>query len=267
MRFVSMASGSSGNCSYIGTDHTHVLVDAGISCKRIDESLKSLGVKAGELDGIFVTHEHSDHIQGLRVLCKKYQVPVYATAETLDAIRKSDKKKEIDEELFHAVTADEKMMIGDIEMCPFSNSHDAANPVGYRAEACGHSVAVVTDLGTYSQYTINHLLGLDALLLEANHDVRMLEVGPYPFSLKRRILGNRGHLSNESAGHLLNELLHDGTKHIYLGHISKENNFEDLAYETVCTEIETGSSPYHAKDFPITVAKRDGLSEVIFLGE
>ena len=251
----------------MGTDHTHILVDAGISCKRIDEGLKSLGVHTKELDGIFITHEHSDHVQGLRVLCKKYQVPVYGTAETLEAIKRLDKKQEIDPELFCPVKADEAVLVKDMQLMPFSNSHDAANPVGYRVEAGGNSVAVVTDLGVYSQYTINHLLGLDAILLEANHDVRMLEVGPYPFHLKRRILGSRGHLSNESAGHLLNELLHDNMKHVYLGHISKENNFEELAFETVCGEIEAGEKPYHAKDFPISVARRDGMSEVIFLGE
>ena len=267
MRFVSIASGSSGNCSYIGTDHTHILVDAGIACKRINDGLADLGVKTKELDGIFITHEHSDHIQGLRVMCKKYQVPVYGTQETLDAIHRLDKKQEIDTELFHPVLPDERVQLGDVEVCPFSNSHDAANPVGYRVEAGNYAVGIVTDLGTYSQYTVSHLLGLDAVLLEANHDVRMLEAGPYPFYLKRRILGSKGHLSNESAGHLLNELLHDGMKHIMLGHISKENNFEDLAYETVCLEIETGDRPYHAKDFPISVAGRDRMSEVIYLGE
>lgn len=265
MRFVSIASGSSGNCTYIGTDHTHVLVDAGIACKRIDEGLASLGVSAKELDGILITHEHSDHIQGLRVLCKKYEIPVYGTKETLDAIHKLDKKQEIDPQLFCAVQPDEDVSIGELSVCPFSNSHDAANPVGYRAGDGRHSVAVVTDLGVYSQYTVNHLLGLDSVLLEANHDVRMLEVGPYPFYLKRRILGSKGHLSNESAGQLLNELLHDGIKHILLGHVSKENNFEDLAYETVCSEIEAGDKPYHARDFPISVAGRDKMSEVIEL--
>ena len=267
MRFVSLASGSSGNSSYIGTDHTHILIDAGISCKRIDDSLHSLGIKSDELNGIFITHEHSDHIQGLRIMSKKHHVPIYGTSETLEAIHRMDKKQEIDPQLFCPVNPDEPVTVGEITVNPFSNSHDAVNPVGYRVDAAGYSVAVVTDLGVYSQYTLNHLQKLDAMLIESNYDVRMLEAGPYPFPLKRRIVGNRGHLSNENAGHLLNEILHDEVQHIYLGHISKENNFEELAYETVCSEIETGETPYHAKDFPITVAKRDSMSDVIFLGE
>lgn len=266
MRFVSIASGSSGNCIYVGNDHTHLLFDAGITCKRIDSGIQSLGIKAEDLSGIFITHEHSDHISGLRVFSKKHHIPIYGTKETLQAIAGLDKKSEIDPQLYCAVAPDEAVQVGDFCVMPFANSHDAANPVGYRASADGHSAGIVTDLGVYSQYTINHLLGLDVLLLEANHDIHMLEVGPYPFSLKRRILGNRGHLSNESAGQLLGELLHDRMKHVFLGHLSKENNYAELAYETVCCEINMGENPYHAGDFPISVARRDEMSEIIQIG-
>ena len=264
MRFVSIASGSSGNCTYIGTDHTHLLVDAGISCKRIDTGVQELGIKPDELAGVLITHEHSDHISGIRVFSKSIMCRFMAQ-KTLEAIERMDVKKEIDPDLYRPVRADEQIVVGDFTVTPFSNSHDAANPVGYRAEAEGHSVGVVTDLGVYSQYTINHLLGLDAVLLEANHDVHMLEAGPYPFPLKRRILGQKGHLSNEAAGHLLNELLHDGMKHIVLGHLSKENNYAELAYETVCCEVNMSENPYNSGDFPITVARRDAMSDVIYI--
>ena len=265
MRFVSIASGSSGNCTYVGTDNTHLLIDAGISCKRIDTAMQQLGIKSDELDGVLITHEHIDHISGLRVFSKKHHVPIYGTKETLEAIECIDTKKEIDPYLYHPVSTDQKLAIGDFCITPFSNSHDAANPVGYRAEANGHAIGVATDLGIYSSYTVNHLLGLDAILLEANHDVHMLEAGPYPFQLKRRILGRKGHLSNETAGQLLNELLHDKMKHIVLGHLSKENNYAELAYETVCCEVNMGATPYNSGDFPITVAKRDTMSEVIYI--
>lgn len=265
MRFATIASGSSGNSAYIGTDNSHILVDAGIACKRIADGLSQLGVKADELDGVFITHEHSDHIAGLRVFSKKYHVPIYGTKETLDVIAGLDKKGEIDRELYHPVLPDEQVEIGDFTVTPFSNSHDAVNPVGYRAQAGKASVGVVTDLGVYGQYTVNHLLGLDAVLLEANHDIKMLEAGPYPFMLKRRILGSKGHLSNEAAGQLLNELLHDGMKHVFLGHISKENNYEELAYEAVCCEVNMSGNKYSSRDFPITVAKRDAMSEVVNL--
>lgn len=265
MRFVSIASGSSGNCTYIGSNQTHILIDAGISCKRIDTGLKELGIKSGELDGIFITHEHSDHIQGLRVMSKKFSVPIYGTKETLLKIKEVDKKNEIDESLFRPILPDVELKIGDMVVNPFRNSHDAANPVAYRVNHEKKSVAVVTDLGVYNQYTVDHLLHLDAILLEANHDVKMLEMGTYPYYLKRRILGDYGHLSNENSGRLLSELLHDNLKHVVLGHLSKENNYEALAYEAVCLEVTMSDNQYKASDFSISVAKRDSVSEVIYI--
>lgn len=265
MRFVSLASGSSGNSTYIGTDNTHILVDAGITCRRIDMGLNELGIKGNELDGIFITHEHTDHIQGLRILSKKYQIPIYGTEETLEQIEMSDKKKEIDTNLFRSILPDIPLKIGDLTVKPFSNHHDAANPLAYRVENAGKSVAVVTDLGTYSDYTIQNLEKVDALLLEANHDVHMLEAGSYPYYLKRRILSSMGHLSNDACGELLNSILHDGIKKIFLGHLSKENNMAELAYETVSLAITMGETPYKGNDFPIQVAKRDQMSEVVYL--
>ncbi len=263
MQLTSLASGSSGNCINISSDRTHILIDAGISCKRIGDGLNQLDLKPEELSGIFITHEHSDHICGLKVFSKKYNIPLYGTAETLEAIQKIDKKKEIDLSLYRPILPDSELAVGDLTICPFSNTHDAANPVGYRVNCGQKSAAVVTDLGNYSQYTINHLLNLDVLLLEANHDVRMLQAGSYPYALKRRILSDYGHLSNEASGRLLSELLHDNMKAILLGHLSKENNFEDLAYEAVRMEVEISDTPYHASDFSISVAKRDHLSETI----
>lgn len=265
MRFVSIASGSSGNCIYLGTDHTHILIDAGISCKRINNGLEDLGIKSSELDGIFITHEHSDHIQGLRVFSKKFGVPIYGTKETLEEIAKADKKGEIDPGLYHPVALDVPVPVKEMQVLPFSSSHDAANPVVYRVDGGGKSAAVVTDLGCYSDYTLQHLQNLDGVLLESNHDVRMLEIGPYPYYLKRRILGERGHLSNDTCGELLNNILHDGIKHIFLGHLSKENNYEALAYETVRTSVTMAPSPYKGDDFSISVAGRDHPSEIVYL--
>ena len=150
-----------------------------------------------------------------------------------------------------------------MEVLAFSNSHDAANPVAYRVQSNMSSVGVVTDLGDYNDYTVQHLLNLDAILLEANHDVRMLEMGSYPYYLKRRIFGKYGHLSNECAGQLLNEVLHDNLKYIMLGHLSQENNYEALAYETVCCEIDMADTKYHSSDFPIYVAQRNQMSPAI----
>ena len=265
MRMVSIASGSSGNCIYIGSDKTHILVDAGISNKRIQQGLNDIGLKGGDVDGILITHEHSDHIKGLGVLARKYQVPIYATRETLDELRSKSSLGDYDRELLHPVCPDVDFVVGDLTVKPFSIDHDAANPVAYRVQCGERSVAVATDMGHYDQYIIDHLRDLDALLLESNHDVRMLESGPYPYYLKRRILGDHGHLSNENAGRLLNCILHDRMKKILLGHLSKENNYAELAYETVRLEIDEGDCPYGAADFSITVAGRDQMSEIVNL--
>lgn len=265
MRFVSIASGSNGNCIYLGTDHSHILIDAGISCKRMNCGLQELGIRSDELDGIFITHEHSDHIQGLRVFSKKFGVPIYGTEKTLQEIARADKKGEIDPALYHPVQPDVAVTVGDMKVLPFSSSHDAADPVVYRVEGGGRSAAVVTDLGCFTDYTIAHLQNLDGVLLESNHDIRMLETGPYPYYLKRRILGDRGHLSNDTCGDLLNAILHDNMKHIFLGHLSKENNFEELAYETVKVSVTMAPTPYKGDDFSISVAGREHASEVVYL--
>ena len=256
MRFCSIASGSSGNCIYVGSDNTHVLVDIGISGKKMETGLNSLELTGRDLDGILITHEHSDHIKGLGVISRKYGIPIYATAGTVDAMVRTNALGKIPEGIFHEIQENEPFMINDLKVNPFTIPHDAAQPVGYRLEHEGHSVGIATDLGKYNDYIIENLQGLDALLLEANHDIRMLQVGKYPYYLKQRILGNKGHLSNETAGKLLCELLHDDLKYVLLGHLSKENNLPQLAHEAVRLEITMGESPYQASDFDITVASR-----------
>ncbi|MBO5165448.1 MAG: MBL fold metallo-hydrolase [Lachnospiraceae bacterium] len=265
MRFCSIASGSSGNCIYTGSEATHLLVDVGISGKKTEEGLHALGLTGADIDGILITHEHSDHIAGLGVLCRKYNIPVFATRGTIQAILRSGGKNAPDESLFNEIEADRKIIIKDMTVCPMRISHDAAQPVGYRIGYGDKKVAVCTDLGVFNDYTVECLKGMDALLLEANHDVNMLQVGPYPYYLKQRILGDRGHLSNENSGRLLNRILHDNLKAILLGHLSKENNMPELAYEAVRMEITMGDSPYKADDFRIHVAERNGLSPVITL--
>lgn len=263
MDFCSIASGSSGNCIYVGSDQTSVLIDTGISRKRIVDGLHEIDRKPEELKGILITHEHSDHIKGLGVMSRKYHIPIYATAGTIDGIRNSSSLGQIDEDLFHTIRADGKFQIEDLEVEPFAISHDAAEPVAYRLDNGEKSVAVVTDLGYYDEKIVSHLKDLDGVLLESNHDIHMLQVGSYPYYLKQRILGNRGHLSNENAGRLLCEILNDRIKTILLGHLSRENNYEALAYETVCAEVTLGDNPYKAGDFPIAVAARDHISPAL----
>lgn len=265
MRLCSIASGSSGNCIYTGGEHTHLLVDTGISKKRVEEGLKALDIKGEELSGILITHEHIDHVQGLGVFSRKYEVPIYATKGTIEGIKKISSIGKMPEGLFHEIQTDETFTLGELKVEPFKISHDANEPSGYRIGDGDKSVAVATDLGKYDDYTVEHLKNLDAIVLEANHDLKMLEVGPYPYPLKRRVAGDKGHLSNELSGRLLCDILHDNLKHVVLGHLSKENNYEELAYETVKLEVTLGDNPYKGDDFPITVAKRSSVSEIIDL--
>ena len=265
MRLCSIASGSSGNCIYAGSDTTHLLIDTGISGKRIEQGLNALGLTGRDIDGILVTHEHADHISGLGIMARKYGVPIYLTPGTKHAIWKAGAIGAVDSDLFNDIYPDETFQIKDISIYPVQTSHDAAQPVAYRLQSEKKSVAVMTDLGVYTDYTVECLRGLDALLIEANHDVNMLQVGPYPYYLKQRILGEKGHLSNESCGRLLSRLLHDKLKAVLLGHLSKENNLEELAYETVRVEITMADTPYRGEDFPIRVAGRDTMSELILV--
>ncbi len=263
MRFTSIASGSSGNCTYVGSENTHILIDAGVSKKRIEEGLNGLGVSLSDLSAIFVTHEHVDHIAALHTILKKYDIPIYATGGTIEGIRNSDKKCEMIDSRFIPVQVDRAVSVGDMIINPMKISHDANEPCGYRVYCGDKKVGIATDLGCYTDYTVECLLDCDALLLEANHDVRMLQTGPYPYQLKRRILGDMGHLSNEKSGELLCKLLNDKMKGIFLGHLSKENNLPELAYETVRVEIDMGENPFHSSDFQIMVAKRSELSPVL----
>ena len=263
MRLCSIASGSSGNCIYVGSDHTHLLVDAGISKKKIEEGLHELQVKGEELDGILVTHEHADHIQGLGVFSRKYGVPIYATKGTLRGIMNCKNLGKMPEGIYKEIDVDKEFVIGDVTVHPFAISHDANQPSAYRFEHSDKRVAVATDLGKYDSYIVENLKKLDAILLESNHDIHMLEVGPYPYYLKQRVLGDRGHLSNELSGRLLCDILHDNLKKVVLGHLSKENNYAELAYETVKLEVTLGNNPYNGEDLPISVAKRDSISEII----
>lgn len=263
MRLCSIASGSSGNCIYVGSDATHLLVDVGISGKRAECGLNSLGISGRDLDGILVTHEHADHIAGIGVMARKYEIPIYATPGTIDAMKQCSGVGKIDEDLFVEVQADKKLTIKDITVNPMRISHDAAEPVAYRFGYGSKKAAICTDLGVFNDYTVECLKGMDALLIEANHDVNMLQVGPYPYYLKQRILGDRGHLSNENSGRLLSKILHDKLQTIVLGHLSKENNLPELAYEAVRMEITMGDNPYRAEDFTIQVANRSEVSPVI----
>lgn len=268
MKVCAIASGSSGNSVYVGYGDTHLLVDAGISGKRIEDALVTLGTAAEALQGILITHEHSDHIQGIGVLARRYGIPLYATAETFVSMRKGRTNiGRIPEELFHAVSPGDTLRFDGITAKVYSVSHDAANPVCYTFEAEGTKAALVTDLGGYDDRIISAVSGADILYLEANHDENMLLAGSYPYLLKQRILGERGHLSNDAAARLVCTVLHPGLKHVILAHLSKENNFPELAYETVRVELLAAAREKNLEMPDLFVASRDTVSRAVAVGE
>lgn len=262
MRLCSIASGSGGNCVYVGSENTHLLIDVGISGKKVDAGLKELELSVKDIQGFFITHEHIDHVRGLGVLARRYEIPIYATEGTFEKIKQMSTLGNINESLFHVIQADESFQIGDVKIKPFLVSHDAAEPVAYRLECGNKSLAVATDMGAYNEYTVQYLKNLDVVLLEANYDARMLQTGPYPYVLKNRIMSEYGHLSNESSGQLLCRVLHDNLKKIYLGHLSKENNYPELAYEAVRLEIQMSEIAYQPSDFDIEVVSQNINSDI-----
>lgn len=263
MRLCSLYSGSSGNCIYVGSDHTNILIDAGVSMKKIIAALSQIDVKPEEIDCILITHEHSDHIGGLGVFLRKYGIPVYGTAKTLEAVSHYKSLGKVDFSLFNSIHPEESFLINDIYVKAISTWHDAADPVCYTATDGKNKISIATDLGDYNSHIVDALSGSDAMLIEANHDIRMLEVGPYPYPLKQRILSQYGHLSNERGGQLVRELLNDHIKGIYLGHLSKENNYPDLAFEAVKSELYGNAYSNDYRDFNIMVANRDTCSPLI----
>ena len=262
MQLYSIASGSSGNCIYLGEEDGGILIDAGISRKRIVTGLERKGLSLDDIKAIFITHEHSDHISGLGPVLRKNPIPVYATADTVSAIWEKTNMNNISPELFHSIRPEEEIEAGEMLVRPFSISHDAVDPVCYTVEKQGKRAAVATDMGCFDDTIIRVLGQCDSVLIEANHDINMLQVGPYPYSLKMRILGNKGHLSNTSCADLIKEILHKDLKHLVLGHLSRENNFPQLAYSTVLDELEK-TETWGTLDTRLMVASRDEPTELL----
>lgn len=238
LKFCSLASGSSGNCQWISSDRTAVLLDAGLSGKYIQAAVSSLSEDMEKAKGILVTHEHIDHMKSIGVMMRRYGLQLYANQGTFEAIESKIGKYEPSQ-----VTIFENnrsFEIDDLTVMPFGISHDAVDPVGYSFCHGNRKVSIATDLGTVDQRILAELMDADLLMIEANHDVEMLKVGPYPYHLKRRILSDIGHLSNDHAGEVALEVLKAGRlQSVLLGHISKENNHPELAYETVKGVLES----------------------------
>lgn len=239
VRFLPIASSSKGNCTFVGSKDTSILVDCGISLKRISETLNHNDIDPSTIDAIFITHEHQDHIKGIGVISRKYKIPIYATTKTIECIKQNDKLGKIDESLFHPIYKEEYAIINDIKVLPFAISHDAIDPVGYNFFISDKKVSICTDLGIVTDIIVEKLSCSNILLIESNHDIKMLENGDYPYILKKRILGQHGHISNVACGKLLTTLDSSNLSHVFLGHLSDENNRPILALDTVKTITTT----------------------------
>ncbi|MGP4107835.1 MBL fold metallo-hydrolase [Virgibacillus sp. L01] len=231
LRFSVLASGSTGNAFYIESDKQKLLVDAGLSGKQMDRLLGEIQVNPSSLTGILVTHEHSDHIKGLGIIARKYNLPIYANAKTWKAMENSIGSISVDQK-FH-FNMEEVKTFGDIDVESFGVSHDAVEPMFFTFRQNGKKVALVTDLGYVSERIKKTVEDADAYIFEANHDVGMLRMGRYPWNVKRRILGDNGHVSNEDCGIALSDIISNRTKRIYLAHLSQDNNMKDLARMSV----------------------------------
>ena len=223
-----LASGSSGNSLLVSGGDTHILIDAGISCRRITTALNQLNIDPTSLAAVLVTHEHTDHVCGLATMVKKLCIPIYASAGTAYQL---SHRMGLSEERLHPFAAGDDFYIGPLHCTSFSTPHDAADSVGYTVELNGEKMALATDLGYVTDTVRRAVLGSQLVVLESNHDVDWLRSGPYPYHLKQRILGNRGHLCNEAGAELAAQAVQAGAHTVILAHLSRENNTPARAYD------------------------------------
>jgi len=254
-----LASGSSGNCTFISTGKTRILIDAGLSARRTASRLADIGENIEDLDAICVTHEHTDHIAGLRVLQKKYDLPIYANAGTLTGIRVAKQGGEVACRQF---TTGSKFEIGEFVLDPFAVPHDAYDPVGFVVHGGTNAIGVATDIGRVTNLLREKLSACQVLVFEANHDEELLQASPRPWSLKQRILGNQGHLSNRASSRLIAEIAGKGLQHLFLAHLSSDCNSPERVrkgFETMLTE-----EGHHHICLYVTSARE--VSEILEIG-
>lgn len=254
LNFCSLYSGSSGNSFFIQNDDTNILIDAGVSSKKIEEALEELNINPFSINAVLITHEHIDHTKSLATFSNKFNIPIYANKKTWDAM--NDIYEKLPSENICIFETNTSFKINSLEIFPFQTSHDAADPCGFNIFYDSKKISIATDLGIVSDNVLNFLKGSNFVSLEANYDPNILKYSSYPYSLKQRISSKTGHLSNITAGKTLAKLVDFGLTQALLIHLSKENNFPELAYETVMQEI----SP--KKNFSLSVAPRNTPSKL-----
>ena len=265
MIFCPLYSGSSGNALFVQYGRTRLLIDAGKPGKTLHEALGQIGVDPATIDAILITHEHSDHIAGAGVMCRKHHIPIYANQTTWDAM--AGKLGNVPEDCRRTFESDGDFYLGDIGVVPFRIPHDAAEPVGYRLWGGGLSISTATDLGHFPRHVRDAVAGSSLVLLESNHDPEMLRMNAhYSPYLQQRILGNHGHLSNEACADALTQLVNTGVRNVILGHLSGENNRPELALATSEERMEREGVRLGA-DLQLELAWRDHIGSVYTLGE
>ncbi|WP_125154142.1 MBL fold metallo-hydrolase [Clostridium rectalis] len=259
MFFYSLYSGSSGNSVLVSSEKTKILIDAGLPGKSIEKALHTIDQKPTEIDAIFVTHEHTDHIKGVGVLSRKYDIPIYTDSLTWEAmLPKIGKLKEHNIKIIENNYSNVK----DLDIISYNIPHDAVSPHGYSICNNKKKFCLATDLGYFTEEIQSILKDADAILLESNHDEEMLKFGPYPYVLKRRILSDMGHLSNEACGKAILSILNSYKKKIMLGHLSKTNNYPDLAYQTVLSLLTENEVKLN-EDIELFMANRSIPSKIV----
>lgn len=250
-------SSSGGNCVYVRNKNSEYLIDAGVSARCIERSLNSMGSSLGNIKAIFITHEHSDHVKGLETISKYHGIPVYAPSLCCTPLRKSPYVAPYVTPLENDVP----VKVEDAVFTPFKTPHDSASSCGYVVELGNQKIGLATDMGYITKKTAEYLTGCVGVIIESNHDVEMLKNGPYPYQLKQRILGNYGHLSNESCASFLPYLVKNGTRYIVLAHLSAENNTPETAYDEAVTMLEANGIAVCGEnvcgDVYLAVAPRD----------
>ena len=259
-RFCSLFSSSSGNSTFISSASTSILIDAGVSARRMVKALSEREIDPKTIGGIFITHEHTDHINAVRILASNNGIPVYATKGTLEALNENGV---LNGKFPVNVMPEEGTEVGDLFIKSFKTPHDSSESCGYTIMMPdGQKVSVATDIGHMTEEIMNNLKGSSLVMLESNHDEGMLRNGPYPYYLKRRILSDVGHLSNNACAETVTELLKSGTSRFFLGHLSRDNNFPALAYETSASALKTIGA-VEGRDFFLEVNKIENDCDVV----
>jgi len=254
-------SSSSGNMYLIESDEANILIDIGVTYKKVKEALNHFSKEPSNIDAIFITHEHSDHIKGLKVFTKSNPtIPIYSSIGTSEYLKKTLIKDNISIDNIHSLPDNVEVKIKDLCISHFHTSHDAVDPVGYEIKNRDKSITIATDLGMMTSDVFSHLKTCSLPVIETNYDKNMLLAGKYPFEIKRRIDGPYGHLSNEACGQVILKLAENGTRDFLLGHMSENNNVPELAKQTICSTLSLNG--FNIDDFNINIATKNFSDEV-----